>query len=99
MAVVSRLFPVLPNHLISSIRWHGCLEQVTTGGGCFVDSEHIDHRGPDEILLFYCCWVDIFIEDGQMVCRNFGRCSLSIETTLSSVSNSWDESKINHNQL
>ena len=65
------------------------------GGGCFVDSEHIDHRGPDEILLFYCCLVDIFIEDGQMVCRNLGRCSLSIETTLSSVSNPWDGSKIN----
>ena len=46
---------------------------------------HIDHRGPDEILLFYYCWVDIFIEDRHMVCRNFGRYSSSIETTWPDV--------------
>ena len=28
-----------------------------TGGGYFVDSEHNNHRGPNEIWLFYCCWV------------------------------------------
>jgi hypothetical protein len=66
-----------------------------TGGGCLVDSEYVDHRGPDEIFLFDCCWVDIFIEDGHMVCRNFGRCLSSIETTLLSVSNPLDELKIN----
>jgi hypothetical protein len=35
-----------------------------TGGGCLVDSEHMDHRGPGKILLFHCCWVVIFIENG-----------------------------------
>jgi uncharacterized Fe-S radical SAM superfamily protein PflX len=34
---------------------------------------------PDEILLFYCCWVDIFIEDGHMVCRHFGRCCVKLK--------------------
>jgi hypothetical protein len=61
VAVVSRLFPVLPNPLVSSIRWHGYLEQVAA---VLSIRSILTTAVTVKILLFYCCWVVIFIENG-----------------------------------
>ena len=41
------IFPGSSESLSLVHRWHGCVELAAA---FFVESEHIDHRGPDEIF-------------------------------------------------